>query len=133
MAPRASKLSQQPSTPANIPSKTLVVDNGAFTIKAGFASSDPKDEECSVIPNCIARSRDRKIYVGAQVDACGDYGEMAFRRPVEKGFIVNWEGQRAIWDKTFLGEDAVVKVREIFGYFMLNSNYVNDNDTVRSA
>ena len=113
MARRSSKAAatQQSSTPANIPSQTLVLDNGAHTIKAGFANPDPKPDDCSVIPNCIARSRDRKIYIGAQVDSCRDYGEMAFRRPVEKGFLVNWEGERVIWDKTFLGDAAVVQVR----------------------
>ena len=30
---------------------------------------------------------------------------------MEKGFVVNWEGERVIWDRTFLGDGAVVKVR----------------------
>ena len=37
---------------------------------------------------------------------------------MEKGFIVNWEGERVIWDKTFLGENAAVKVRDSFEYFI---------------
>jgi actin-related protein 6 len=89
------------------PNKTLVLDNGAYTIKAGVvpsASVDLTYDDCSVIPNCIARStRDKCTYVGSDLDACKDFGELAFRRPVEKGFIVNWEAQKAIWEHDFMG------------------------------
>ena len=29
---------------------------------------------------------------------------MAFRRPVEKGYLVNWEAQKEVWDHTFLSD-----------------------------
>ena len=58
-----------------------------------------------VIPNCIARStRDKCTYVGAELNSCKDFGELAFRRPVEKGFIVNWEAEKAIWEHEFMGD-----------------------------
>jgi actin-related protein 6 len=87
------------------PSKTLVLDNGAYTIKAGLvASQEPTYNDCRVIPNCITRStRDKCTYVGAELDDCKDFGELAFRRPVEKGFIVNWEAEKAIWEHEFMG------------------------------
>jgi len=89
------------------PSKTLVLDNGAYTIKAGVvpgASTEPSYDDCKVIPNCIARStRDKCTYVASELDACKDFGELAFRRPVEKGFIVNWEAEKAIWEHEFMG------------------------------
>ncbi|KAG9191887.1 hypothetical protein G6011_10621 [Alternaria panax] len=91
------------------PAKTLVVDNGAYSIKAGLVApaSEPTYDDCRVIANCIARStRDKRTYVGAQLDSCKDFGELAFRRPVEKGFIVNWEAEKAIWEHEFIG-DAV--------------------------
>lgn len=87
------------------PSRTLVLDNGANTIKAGFVTADKTDQP-RVIPNCIARDRHKKIYVGSELEKCKDFGEIAFRRPVEKGFIVNWEAQREIWDREFLDEKA---------------------------
>ncbi|KAI4096649.1 MAG: hypothetical protein LQ344_000789 [Seirophora lacunosa] len=84
------------------PSRTLVVDNGAYSIKAGFASPTPDSTNCHLVPNCLARERDRRVWVGAEIDTCRDFGEMAFRRPVEKGYLVNWEAEKAIWDSTFL-------------------------------
>jgi actin-related protein 6 len=94
------------------PNKTLILDNGAYTIKAGYVSSsseEPTYGDCRVIPNCIARStRDKCTYVGSELDGCKDFGELAFRRPVEKGFIVNWEAEKAIWEHEFM-ETAVVE------------------------
>ncbi|RYP62190.1 hypothetical protein DL769_007431 [Monosporascus sp. CRB-8-3] len=103
MAPRKSKAQQPPP-----PSRTLVLDNGADTIKAGFVSDDATTttDQPRIIPNCIARDRDRKIYVGSELERCKDFGEIVFRRPVEKGFIVNWEAQKEIWEREFFDEKA---------------------------
>jgi actin-related protein 6 len=100
MAPRKSKPSRPPP-----PSKTLVLDNGAYTIKAGFVTDDAT-EQPRIIPNCIARDAGRQIYVGSELDRCKDFGEMAFRRPVEKGFVVNWEAEKEIWEREFFDETA---------------------------
>ena len=89
------------------PSKTLVVDNGAYTIKAGLTSSSSDSPSTpSIIPNCLARDRDRKVYIGSQLSSCKDFSEIAFRRPVEKGYIVNWEAQKEIWEQEFFDEKA---------------------------
>jgi len=77
--------SSGPPTPA----RTFVVDNGAYTIKAGFSSMTYTDTP-HLIPNCIARNRERKIYVASELDRCKDFGDIAFRRPIKKGYIVNW-------------------------------------------
>jgi actin-related protein 6 len=91
-------------------SQTLVLDNGAYTLKAGLVSTSSGDasyDNCSVIPNCIARStRDKCTYVASELAHCKDFGELAFRRPVEKGFIVNWEAEKAIWEHEFMGTSA---------------------------
>lgn len=96
-------------------SKTLVLDHGAYTIKAGIvpsAATDLSYDDCRVIPNCIARStRDKCTYVGSDLDACKDFGELAFRRPVEKGFIVNWEAEKAIWEHEFMGAAGSERLR----------------------
>jgi actin-related protein 6 len=94
-------------------SKTLVLDNGAYSIKAGLVSnsSNPTYDDCHTIPNCIARStRDKCTYTASELDSCKDFGELAFRRPVEKGFIVNWEAEKAIWEHEFMGEKAGLRV-----------------------
>lgn len=103
--PRHSKAHNQA-----LPKKTLVLDNGASTIKAGFVGSPSKFEDCQIIPNCLARGRDKKIYVGSELASCRDFGEMAFRRPVEKGYIVNWEAEKAVWDHSFFGAKSILPV-----------------------
>jgi len=104
--------SRNKAEPQGIADQTLVLDNGAYTIKAGFASEAPQLEDCKVIPNCIARSfRDKRFYIGSQLDhECKDYGELQIRRPVEKGYVVNWESEKCIWDYTFFNNDAELKV-----------------------
>ncbi len=89
---------------AALPSKTLILDNGSHTIKAGLVPSEVPSTAIPpphIIPNCLSRSRDKKIYIASELDACRDFNEMVFRRPMEKGYIVNWEAQRAIWEQEF--------------------------------
>ena len=80
-------------------------------MKAGFAASTPhlRVEDCQIIPNCLAKDRGKHIWVGSQLEKCNDFGEIAFRRPVEKGFLVNWEAEKAIWDNTFFEKNAQFK------------------------
>lgn len=117
MARKNSSSANKAST-GRLASQTLVFDNGAHSIKAGFISTnsgaEPDTErDCKVIANCIARSqRDKRTYVGPELlDECWDFGELAFRRPVEKGFIVNWEGEKAIWERTLLDKRSTLQVR----------------------
>jgi actin-related protein 6 len=98
-----------------LPDKTFIIDNGAYTMKAGYATDTdfPDDEEsalsaCTVIPNAIAKTRGNRTYVGAQIGAnVTDWNEMLFRRPVEKGYTVNWEAQKEIWESSFFDEKTV--------------------------
>ncbi|KAI5782690.1 actin family [Geopyxis carbonaria] len=97
-----------PPAKAKVERRTLIIDNGSYTIKAGFAKPDASYDDCTVVPNCLARPRDsrRGVLVGAQLDSCKDFGGMAFRRPVEKGYLVNWEAEKEIWDRTFLDPES---------------------------
>ncbi|KAJ5895406.1 Actin-like protein arp6 [Penicillium taxi] len=110
---KAAKPAQTPpvTLARNLPKETFVIDNGAFTMKAGYAlelESSP-EEVCSTIQNAIAKTRDGRIVVGPQLSTIKDWNEVAFRRPVEKGFLVNWEAQREIWEQTFFEEKATPK------------------------
>ncbi|KAK9467973.1 actin family [Lipomyces arxii] len=89
------------------PRSTFVLDNGAYNIKAGFAiNSFP-----SIIPNCVARGRDRKVYIADQLTSqCKDYSGVAFRRPFEKAHLVNWESESVIWDRVFSSDDVGFRV-----------------------
>ena len=93
-----------------LPENTLVVDNGAFTIKAGHVNIPGQRENCQVIPNCLAKDREKRVWIGSQLENCKDYGEIVFRRPVEKGYLVNWEAEKAIWDQSFFDKGAKLKV-----------------------
>ena len=84
--------------PPSRPTTTLVVDNGASTLKYGIIHDGVVNER-RIVPNLIARDRSRKIYVASELSKCQDLGEVSFRRPVEKGYIVNWEAQKEIWDR----------------------------------
>jgi actin-related protein 6 len=88
------------------PSKTLVIDNGAYTIKAGLITLGAEPTSPSIIPNCLARDRDKKVYIGSQLSACKDFSEIVFRRPVEKGYLVNWEAEKEIWEHEFCDSKA---------------------------
>jgi actin-related protein 6 len=90
------------------PQNTLVLDNGAWTLKAGLVSGGSIPEP-RVIQNCIARDRSKKIYVASELDKCRDFSEIQFRRPVEKGYLVNWEAQKEIWDQELFGDKAQFK------------------------
>lgn len=105
MAPHAKRHQDHPS----LAEKTFVIDNGAYSIKAGFSSENPDPKDCQIIPNCIARSRDKKVYIGSQLSKCRDPGEMVFKRPIEKGFIVDWAEEKAIWDNSFFEATAPLK------------------------
>ena len=112
MARQKSSIGALPA--GQLASQTLILDNGAHTIKAGFSTtttaSDPEND-CYVIPNCIARSqRDKRTYIGSELDDCEDYGELAIKRPVEKGFTVNWESEKAIWEHTLFDKGARLRV-----------------------
>lgn len=107
--------SKNQSSSVDVAEKTLVVDNGAYTIKAGFATSTPDaSADCRTIPNCIARgktaTKGQKIYIADQLDDCKDFAEMAFRRPVEKGFVVNWDAELDIWKQVFFNKGAKLQV-----------------------
>jgi actin-related protein 6 len=107
MAPR--KTPQDGPSP---PSRTLIIDNGGHTMKAGFASGTVAEEVLprpSIIPNGLARDREKKVYVGSQLSQCPDLNEIAFRRPIEKGYLVNWEAQKEVWDHEFFDPKAPLK------------------------
>ncbi|OAQ93410.1 actin [Purpureocillium lilacinum] len=98
----------KPAAPAR-PATTLVLDNGAYTLKAGLVRDGSPPGDPRIVPNCIARDRARKIYVASDLDKCRDFGEIQFRRPVEKGFIVNWEAQKEVWDHELFDDKAPLR------------------------
>nr|XP_019008456.1 actin-like protein ARP6 [Kwoniella pini CBS 10737]OCF47237.1 actin-like protein ARP6 [Kwoniella pini CBS 10737] len=77
----------------------VILDNGAYDIKAGISGVD---WEPRIFPNSIARSRNEKrVYVSDEIDQCKDLSGIVYRRPFERGMLVNWDAEKIIWDRVF--------------------------------
>jgi len=85
--------------PSAAPSSTFVLDNGGGMLKAGF-STQP---EPRTMPNCImkAKSEKRRAFVGDQIDDCRDLSSLFYLLPTQKGYLVNWDHQKTVWDYLF--------------------------------
>ncbi|XP_029009862.1 actin-related protein 6 isoform X2 [Betta splendens] len=77
---------------------TLVLDNGAYTAKIGYSQ-----EEVSVIPNCQFRSKTSRLktFTANQLDEIKDPSGLFYILPFQKGYLVNWDVQRKVWDHLF--------------------------------
>ena len=78
---------------------TFVLDNGASTAKCGFnLDSEPK-----VVPNCISKAKNerRTAFIGDQLNDCKDFSGIFYVLPFQKGYLINWEVQRQLWDYIF--------------------------------
>ena len=90
----------------------LVIDNGSFMCKAGFAGGDaPK----AVIPSIVGRPRIRPCIPPLCIKECwvGDEAQskrgnhvydLKFKYPIEHGIVVNWDDMEEIWHHTFYNE-----------------------------
>ncbi|WWC86887.1 actin-like protein ARP6 [Kwoniella dendrophila CBS 6074] len=77
----------------------VILDNGAYSIKAGISGID---SEPRIFPNSIARARnEKKVYVSDEIDQCKDLSGIVYRRPFERGMLVNWDAEKIVWDRIF--------------------------------
>ncbi|TFY68995.1 hypothetical protein EVJ58_g663 [Rhodofomes roseus] len=92
-------------------STVIILDNGASTIKAGVVgvhNTDPR-----VITNAIVRSKgDKGTYIGHELDKCRDFSSLHYRLPFEKGYLTDWDAEKAIWDGLFSHEVLAVNTAE---------------------
>ncbi|KAK3886040.1 hypothetical protein Pcinc_009787 [Petrolisthes cinctipes] len=81
----------------------FILDNGAYTIKAGFSNHN----EPRVMPNAVmkAKSERRRPFIADQVDDCRDASGLFYILPFQKGYLVNWDIQKTVWDYMF-GKDV---------------------------
>ncbi|KAL1688060.1 actin-domain-containing protein [Schizophyllum commune] len=85
---------------------TIILDNGGSTVKAGVVGvhSEPLTAP-RIVPNAVIRSKgDKETYVGHEYARCSDFSSLHFRLPVEKGFVTDWDAQKAVWDGVFSSE-----------------------------
>eukprot|EP00002_Diphylleia_rotans_P022263 TRINITY_DN4360_c0_g1_i3.p1 TRINITY_DN4360_c0_g1~~TRINITY_DN4360_c0_g1_i3.p1 ORF type:complete len:329 (+),score=58.83 TRINITY_DN4360_c0_g1_i3:62-1048(+) len=76
---------------------TLIIDNGSATCKAAIVGDQPR-----VMPNLVGKSKsDKLFYIADGVDDCKDPSSLVLRSPFEKGYLVNWEVEKDVWDRIF--------------------------------
>lgn len=101
----------------------VVLDNGASTIKAGIV-----DEHVGLAPriisNAVVRSKgDKMTYFGHETEKCKDYSSLHYRLPFEKGYLVDWDAQKAVWDGIF--SDEVFGVNTSEASLLITEPYFN--------
>lgn len=91
-------------------SSCYILDNGAYTAKVGFSTLEPK-----IVPNCImkAKSERRRPFIGSQIDECRDASGLFYILPFQKGFLINWDTQKTVWDYMFSKECCPVNFNEV--------------------
>ncbi|GJJ13484.1 hypothetical protein Clacol_007738 [Clathrus columnatus] len=79
----------------------IILDNGAHTIKVGLSTeSVPR-----LVPNAAIRSKgDKQLYIGQEFDNCRDYSSLTNRFSFERGYLTDWDVQKAVWDYLFSSE-----------------------------
>ncbi|WPK26400.1 hypothetical protein PUMCH_003753 [Australozyma saopauloensis] len=78
--------------------KHLVLDNGSYSIKAGFST----DESPCVVQNLLAKAKDGVVYIGNDyLKHTNLYSGINFRRPHDQGHLTSWETEKPVWDYTF--------------------------------
>ncbi|KAJ7035683.1 actin-related protein Arp6 [Mycena alexandri] len=101
----------------------LVLDNGASTIKAGIVGQSSSNEPW-LIPNAVIRSKgDKAIYIGHELEKCKDYSALSYRLPLEKGYVVDWDAQKAIWDGIL--SDEVLNINPTESTLLITEPYFN--------
>ncbi|KAH9991239.1 actin-like protein Arp6 [Russula vinacea] len=99
----------------------IVLDNGASTIKVGITTSS---KDVRIVPNAIVRSKgDKTAYFGHEFDACKDFSSLHFRLPFERGYLVDWDAQKAIWDGIF--SDQVLNIDTAETSLLITEPYFN--------
>mmetsp|Transcript_30039 Transcript_30039/g.84763 ORF Transcript_30039/g.84763 Transcript_30039/m.84763 type:complete len:413 (-) Transcript_30039:59-1297(-) len=77
----------------------VVLDSGGCTVKLGLAASD---SPAAVFPNCLGKGRtDRQWMIGDTLLEARDISGLSVRRPVDRGFVVNFELQQEVWARGF--------------------------------
>ncbi|CAH0562104.1 unnamed protein product [Brassicogethes aeneus] len=101
----------------------VVVDSGAFTIKAGHSSRDNP----TIIPNCImkAKSERKRLFIGNQISECRDCSGLYYLLPCERGYITKWDVQKPVWDYTFsknvcpINDYPVILTQPLFNFKLI--------------
>uniref|UniRef100_D8PXN0 Actin-like protein ARP6 n=1 Tax=Schizophyllum commune (strain H4-8 / FGSC 9210) TaxID=578458 RepID=D8PXN0_SCHCM len=105
-------------------SPVVILDNGGYTVKAGVVGVHPEPLSPRIVPNAVIRSKgDKETYVGHEYARCSDFSSLHFRLPIEKGFVTDWDAQKAVWDGVFSKECLNVDTQQ--STLLLTEPYFN--------
>lgn len=86
-------------------SNVVILDNGGGTCKIGIGGDE---KPRSIFPNCTAKPKgERQTYVGDALLDAKDILQLNLRRPFDRGFLVNWDVEKEVWNRAF---KSVLKV-----------------------
>ena len=85
---------------------TSTVRQRSVPFSTHFAAREFYDN-CTFHPFRIrSKFERRRSFIGDQVEECKDLSSLYYLLPFQKGFLVNWDTQRQLWDYVF-GNDAL--------------------------
>ncbi|KAH8113486.1 actin-like protein ARP6 [Phellopilus nigrolimitatus] len=95
-------------------SPVIVLDNGASTIKTNVVTSLEDIPEPRIVANAIVRQTkgEKQTFFGHEFDQCRDFASLHFRLPFERGYLTDWDAQKAIWDGLFSNSGLNVNTAE---------------------
>jgi actin-related protein len=107
--------------------KPIVIDNGSYMIRAGFAGDEIPT---AVFPTIIGRLRHRGVSAALGLKDChyvGDQttekrGILTIKNPIESGIVTNWDDMTEIWFYTFLDQ---LKVEPNHHSVLMSENALN--------
>eukprot|EP00911_Craspedida_sp_UC1_P002302 UC1_evm5s1739 len=86
------------------PFPSVVLDNGAHTLKAGFASEGIPRE----VPNAVMKMKgSRALYVGDAIEQASGRSGVYFDSPFEAGYLTQFDVERTIWNRVLGKTDGL--------------------------
>ncbi|RDD41168.1 Actin-related protein 6 [Trichoplax sp. H2] len=86
----------------------IILDNGCYTCKVGFSNETrPRLMLNSIIK---AKSERRTSFISNQINDCKDLSGIFYLLPLQKGFLIDWDLERQIWDYIFSKENLNLNV-----------------------
>lgn len=105
----------------NATSNVIIADIGAYALKYGYNNAEaPK-----TMGNCICKvkSERRRLFIGDQLEECKDFSGLFYILPFNKGFLMNWDIERQIFDFLFRKRLAIENFAE--KTFLFTEPYFN--------
>ena len=102
----------------------VVIDNGAYTLKVAHNKLEGIRLERKIInlikkfpffrclPNGIFKAKNdhKKDFISGELSKCKDFSCLYYQLPFQRGYLLNWDVQRKVWDYTFGKEVLDVRI-----------------------